>query len=66
MRLGGNLDKVVRDGVDGMTKRTFPEKEDYKTEYLPRVADKPISTAIKIADASHNLSKVYLISDSVQ
>jgi len=36
--IGEKFGQIVRDGVDGMTKRTLPKKEDYKTEYLPRVA----------------------------
>ena len=58
--------QVVRNGVDGMTKRTMPKKEDYKTEYLSRVAANPIAKVVKIADASHNLSKAHLILDQVQ
>jgi (p)ppGpp synthase/HD superfamily hydrolase len=58
--------QLVRDGVDGMTKRIAPTKEDYKTEYLPRVAANPISKEVKIADASHNLSKAHTISDQAQ
>jgi len=58
--------QVIRDAVDGMTKRIFPTKEDYTSEYLPRLAANPISKAIKIADASHNLSKAHLISDQAE
>ena len=64
--IGEKFGQIVRDGVDGMTKRTFPKKEDYTTEYLPRVAENSIAKAVKIADASHNLSKAHLILDLVQ
>ena len=53
--------KAVRDGVDGMTKR---EGEDYHTEYILRVMSNPISKEVKIADASHNISKAHLITES--
>ena len=52
--------KAVRDGVDGMTKR---EGEDYHFEYTLRVLSNPISKEVKIADASHNISKAHLISE---
>ena len=52
--------ETVRHGVDGMTKR---EGEEYHTEYLPRVRSNYIARAVKIADASHNISKTHLITD---
>ena len=52
--------KAVRNAVDGMTKR---EGEDYHTEYILRVLSNPISKEVKIADASHNISKAHLISE---
>jgi len=52
--------KAVRDGVDGMTKR---EGEEYHTQHLRRVMTNHIAKAVKIADASHNISKAHLISD---
>jgi len=51
---------AVGSGVDGMTRR---EGEDYYAEYLPRLISNPIAKAVKIADASHNISKAHLIAD---
>ena len=55
--------KIVRDGVDGMTKRNG---EDYFDDYLPRVASNKISKLVKLADSSHNLSKNHLLEVSDQ
>jgi len=52
--------KEVRGGVEGMTKKVG---EDYFTDYLPRVLTNPISTNVKIADSTHNLSRTPLIKD---
>jgi (p)ppGpp synthase/HD superfamily hydrolase len=51
---------AVRAGVDAMTKQ---KSEDYHADYLPRVASDPIGKVVKIADASHNISKAHLITD---
>ena len=40
------------------------KEEDYFRDYLPRVKANPIALKIKIADASHNLSKAHLIEDN--
>jgi (p)ppGpp synthase/HD superfamily hydrolase len=39
--------------------------EDYYKSYLPRLKKDKIAIQIKIADASHNLSKAHLIEDRV-
>jgi hypothetical protein len=54
---------AVSAGVDAMTKRSSPSKEDYLEDYLPRLAADPIGKVVKIADASHNISKAHLIAD---
>jgi (p)ppGpp synthase/HD superfamily hydrolase len=51
---------IVCAGVDAMTKQ---KTEDYHTDYLPRVASDPIGKVVKVADASHNISKAHLITD---
>ena len=47
--------------IAAMTKK--PD-EDYFEEYLTRVKDNKIALRVKIADASHNLSKAHLIGNS--
>ena len=59
--------KEIFDAVDAMTRRGPPlykKKEDYKTEYLPRLKQNQIASKVKIADSSHNLSKAHLIDDA--
>jgi len=46
--------------IDAMTKRSG---EDYFAHYLPRLKGNKIALQVKIADASHNLSKAHLIDD---
>jgi len=46
--------------IAAMTKK--PD-EDYFDEYLARVKDNKLALQVKIADASHNLSKAHLIED---
>ena len=50
--------KEIFDAITAMTKT---EKDDYFEDYLPRVKENKIATKVKIADASHNLSKNYLL-----
>jgi (p)ppGpp synthase/HD superfamily hydrolase len=44
-----------------MTKKSG---EDYFEHYLPRLKGNKVALQVKIADASHNLSKAHLIEDS--
>ena len=53
----------IFNAVKAMTKT---EKDDYFKDYLPRVKENKIATEVKIADASHNLSKSYLLPVSNQ
>ena len=46
--------------IDAMTKRSG---EDYFAHYLPRLKGNKIALQVKIADASHNLSKAHLIDE---
>lgn len=46
--------KVVRAGVDAMTRR---DNEEYFSEYLVRVEENSIARAVKLADARHNLER---------
>ena len=46
--------------IDAMTKRSG---EDYFRHYLPRLKGNKIALHVKVADASHNLSKAHLIDD---
>jgi len=62
-RIEAQFGETVRYGVDGMTRR---EGEEYHTEYLPRVRSNYIARAVKIADASHNISKAHLITDPTE
>ena len=48
----------IFNAVIAMTKT---DKDDYFEDYLPRVKENKIATEVKIADASHNLSKTYLL-----
>ncbi len=48
----------VAAGVAAMTRRGG---EDYLSGYLTRLADNEIARAVKVADSSHNLSKVHLL-----
>jgi hypothetical protein len=56
----------VSAGVDAMTKRKTPAAEDYLEYYLPRLAADSIGKMVKIADASHNISKAHLITDETE
>ncbi len=53
----------IFNAVIAMTKT---DKDDYFEDYLPRVKENKIATEVKIADASHNLSKTYLLPVSDQ
>lgn len=53
--------RVVRDGVDAMTRRVG---EDYFSAYLPRLKANPHALSVKIADASHNLGKAHLLASA--
>ena len=46
--------------IIAMTKRSG---EDYFEHYLPRLKGNKVALQVKIADASHNLSKAHLIED---
>ena len=46
---------------DAITAMTKNKKDDYFEDYLPRVKENKIAAKVKIADASHNLSKNYLL-----
>ena len=52
------FDNEVSDAITAMTKK---EGEDYFKEYLPRLKGNKVALQVKIADASHNLSKAHLI-----
>ena len=54
------FDNEVYESILAMTKRS---DEDYFEDYLARVKDNKFALQVKIADASHNLSKAYLIED---
>ena len=60
-RIHKEFGSEVREGVINITKRKGPTSEDYFTAYLPRLVTNPLSKAVKIADASHNISKAHLI-----
>jgi (p)ppGpp synthase/HD superfamily hydrolase len=51
------FDNEIYESIIAMTKRSGED-------YLPRVKDDKFALQIKIADASHNLSKAHLIEDS--
>jgi len=55
------FDNEIYESILAMTKRS---DEDYFQEYLPRVKDDKLALQVKVADASHNLSKAHLIEDS--
>jgi|TARA_B110000211_G_C13885350_1_gene467037 (p)ppGpp synthase/HD superfamily hydrolase len=55
------FDYEVSEAITAMTKSVG---EDYFEEYLPRLRDNKIALQVKIADASHNLSKAHLIQDT--
>lgn len=55
------FDNQIFESILAMTKKSG---EDYFEEYLPRVKDDKFALQVKIADASHNLSKAHLIEDS--
>jgi len=42
---------------------TKNKDEDYFSDYLPRVKNNRLALKVKIADSSHNLSKVYLLDE---
>ena len=52
------FDNEVSEAITAMTKRIG---EDYFQEYLPRLKNNQVALQVKIADASHNLSKAHLI-----
>ena len=52
---------IVRAGVDAMTRR---DNERYFEDYLPRLQSNQNAVAVKIADASHNWGKAYLLRDT--
>ena len=54
------FDYEVSEAITAMTKSVG---EDYFGEYLPRLRDNKIALQVKIADASHNLSKAHLIQE---
>ena len=55
------FDSQIFESILAMTKKSG---EDYFEEYLPRLKGNKIALQVKIADASHNLSKAHLIEDS--
>ena len=59
--INATFDNEISAAIMAMTKR---EGEDYFEEYLPRVKDNNIALQVKIADASHNLSKAHLIQEA--
>jgi len=64
-----NFDSEIYDAIMAITKLKPPlreAKEDYMSEYLPRLKENPIAVKVKIADSSHNLSKAHLIEDRVK
>jgi (p)ppGpp synthase/HD superfamily hydrolase len=64
-----NFDLEIYDAIMAITKLKPPlreTKEDYLSEYLPRLKKNPIAVKVKIADSSHNLSKAHLIEDRVK
>jgi (p)ppGpp synthase/HD superfamily hydrolase len=55
------FDNEVSEAIAAMTKRIG---EDYFEAYLPRLRGNKIALQVKIADASHNLSKAHLIQET--
>lgn len=55
------FDYEISEAITAMTKSAG---ENYFEEYLPRLRDNKIALQVKIADASHNLSKAHLIQDT--
>ena len=55
------FDNEVSEAITAMTKRIG---EDYFEAYLPRLRGNKIALQVKIADASHNLSKAHLIQET--
>ena len=55
------FDYEISEAITAMTKNAG---ENYFEEYLPRLRDNKIALQVKIADASHNLSKAHLIQDT--
>ena len=49
--------------VEAINVMTKSSDDDYFVDYLPRVKKNKIAKEVKIADSSHNLSKVYLLED---
>ena len=55
------FDYEISEAITAMTKNVG---ENYFEEYLPRLRDNKIALQVKIADASHNLSKAHLIQET--
>ena len=58
--INDTFDDEISDAIKAMTKS---DDEDYFTQYLPKLRQNKIALQVKIADASHNLSKAHLIDD---